>query len=206
MPSVWRFHSTEIAQTLIDEARKYQFDPIFLVAVIQHESKWNPSAKGDVGELGLMQIRPTTAQWLSKRLHLPWGGKLSLYNPEANIRVGAAYLAHLRGNFSSSGRLYLAAYNMGRHAVNQALRQKVVPKDYAAHVMHYYVGIYEELADFAGDLANKGKPATAIAAATPAPVATGITAIANAPQGHAPAAQGTQALPALQIYPAIEQD
>src|SRR6185503_13096392 len=124
-------------------------------AVIQNESKWNPSAKGDVGELGLMQIRPSTGQWFAKRNHLPWAGKLCLYNPEINIRVGAAYLAHLRGSFSSRGRLYLAAYNMGGHAVNRALRMKIMPKEYAARVMHYYIGVYEDLADFASDMAEK---------------------------------------------------
>jgi soluble lytic murein transglycosylase len=227
LPPVWRYRAPKIAQTLIDEARKYQFDPIFLVAVIQNESKWNPSAKGDVGELGLMQIRPTTGQWISRRHNLLWRGKISLYNPEINIRVGSAYLAHLRGKFTSRGRLYLAAYNMGGQAVRQALMRKIFPKDYAEHVMHYYVSIYEDLADFVAEAAEKAHPRPAAPAAmlaqaqpqapsraAPA-VPTGVSAIestapeafASPVQGHAPAAQGpTQAQAPLQLYPATEED
>jgi hypothetical protein len=57
-------------------------------AVTQVESAYNPGAVGGVGEVGLMQIRPTTAAMLGYR------GTLSgLFEPETNIRYGVMYLA-----------------------------------------------------------------------------------------------------------------
>jgi soluble lytic murein transglycosylase-like protein len=57
-------------------------------AVAQVESAYNPRAVGGVGEVGLMQIRPTTAAMLGYR-----GGLNGLFEPETNIRYGVMYLA-----------------------------------------------------------------------------------------------------------------
>ncbi|WP_114184782.1 lytic transglycosylase domain-containing protein [Microvirga aerophila] len=57
-------------------------------AVAQVESAYNPRAVGGVGEVGLMQIRPTTAAMLGYR-----GTLNGLFEPETNIRYGVMYLA-----------------------------------------------------------------------------------------------------------------
>jgi soluble lytic murein transglycosylase-like protein len=57
-------------------------------AVVRIESGYNPSAVGGVGEIGLMQVRPTTAAMLGFK-----GSHAELAEPEANIRYGVAYLA-----------------------------------------------------------------------------------------------------------------
>ncbi len=57
-------------------------------AVAQVESAYNPGAVGGVGEVGLMQIRPTTAAMLGYR-----GALNGLLEPETNIRYGVMYLA-----------------------------------------------------------------------------------------------------------------
>jgi hypothetical protein len=57
-------------------------------AVAQVESAYDPGAVGGVGEVGLMQIRPTTAAMLGYR-----GTLVGLFEPETNIRFGIAYLA-----------------------------------------------------------------------------------------------------------------
>jgi hypothetical protein len=57
-------------------------------AVAQVESAYNPGAIGGVGEVGLMQIRPTTAAMLGYR-----GTLTGLFEPETNIRYGVMYLA-----------------------------------------------------------------------------------------------------------------
>ncbi|MFQ5443881.1 MAG: transglycosylase SLT domain-containing protein, partial [Nitrospinales bacterium] len=45
---------------IIHESKKYDYDPLFLTAVIITESSFNNWAKSRVGAVGLMQIRPTT--------------------------------------------------------------------------------------------------------------------------------------------------
>ena len=57
-------------------------------AVAFIESGYDPKAIGTVGEIGLMQVRPETAAMLGFA-----GNNDDLAVPEANIRVGVAYLA-----------------------------------------------------------------------------------------------------------------
>src|SRR6478609_2975046 len=57
-------------------------------AVMRVESGYNPQARGDVGELGLMQIRPSTADMMGFK-----GTHQALLQPENNIAYGTQYLA-----------------------------------------------------------------------------------------------------------------
>jgi hypothetical protein len=57
-------------------------------AVAQVESAYNPNAVGTVGEVGLMQVRPTTAAMLGHS-----GTVAELHEPRTNIQYGVRYLA-----------------------------------------------------------------------------------------------------------------
>ncbi|TVR06156.1 MAG: lytic transglycosylase domain-containing protein, partial [Salinarimonadaceae bacterium] len=57
-------------------------------AVAHVESAYDSSAVGGVGEIGLMQLRPTTAAMLGFT-----GTDEELFDPEINIRYGVLYLA-----------------------------------------------------------------------------------------------------------------
>lgn len=145
LPSKYRKDYKKIAQAIIDESLKHEFDPVFLLSVIQGESSFNPRMHGALDEIGLMQIRPGTAEWISKKAGLTWKGKDSLYDPVTNIRIGAVFLAHLREQFDSHAQLYLAAYNMGARNVASARERDVWPKDYPIHVMKLYVEFYSDI-------------------------------------------------------------
>jgi soluble lytic murein transglycosylase len=145
LPKASRKQYKKVAQAIIDAATKYEFDPVFLLSVIQGESSFNPKMRGKLDEIGLMQIRPATAEWISKMYGMPWKGPKSLFDPVTNIRIGAAFLAHLREQFDSHAQLYLAAYNMGARNVHRAQEQDIWPKDYPIHVMKLYVEFYSEL-------------------------------------------------------------
>jgi soluble lytic murein transglycosylase len=143
LPESYKKDYKTIAQTIIDESVKYEFDPIFVMSVIMNESTFRPTQIGSFGEIGLMQIRPNTAKWISKITNVTYKGKNSLKNPIENIKLGTAYLSYLRGKFDSHARLYLAAYNMGQTNVNEALERHIWPKDYAIHVMNHYISYYK---------------------------------------------------------------
>ncbi len=57
-------------------------------AVVRVESSWNPRETGDVGEVGLMQIKHNTARLLGFA-----GSRAELYDPKTNVRWGMKYLA-----------------------------------------------------------------------------------------------------------------
>lgn len=56
-------------------------------AVVSVESAYNPRAVGGVGEIGLMQVLPSTARMLGFSEPLP-----KLFDPETNIKYGVRYL------------------------------------------------------------------------------------------------------------------
>jgi hypothetical protein len=57
-------------------------------AVMRVESGYDPQARGDVGEVGLMQILPSTADMMGFK-----GTRKALAKPETNIAYGTQYLA-----------------------------------------------------------------------------------------------------------------
>lgn len=73
---------------VVREARRHGLPSEIADAVVHVESGYRPGAVGTVGELGLMQVRPSTATMLGHR-----GPATALLDPETNIRFGVAYLA-----------------------------------------------------------------------------------------------------------------
>lgn len=80
-----------------------------LVAVAQVESRFEPSARSEVGATGLMQVMPSTAESL----------QLTVDQPDSNVLAGARFLRNMLDRFRSSD-LALAAYNAGPTAVERA--------------------------------------------------------------------------------------
>lgn len=69
------------------EAQRQGLPPALADAVAYVESGYNPGVVGSVGELGLMQVRPSTAAMLGYT-----GPIAGLSDPETNIRFGVTYL------------------------------------------------------------------------------------------------------------------
>jgi soluble lytic murein transglycosylase len=105
-------------------ASQDHLDAALLAAVIESESKFNPTARSDAGAVGLMQLTPATAKGIAQYT----GGsrfRLSdLTNPDINIRYGAWYLGHLMNKYRNE-RLALAAYNAGQENVDSWQRAHV---------------------------------------------------------------------------------
>ncbi len=81
------------------------------LAVVQVESNFNPRARGQAGEVGLMQIKPATARIIGYT-----GSIKALYDPDTNLTWGMKYLAeaHRRGGGSVCGTIL--KYNGGHYA------------------------------------------------------------------------------------------
>ena len=145
LPKKWKSKAQTLAQTLCNDSKRYALDPLFVLAMIENESRFNPIIVGSIGEIGLMQIRPTTATWIAKKFKIPHAGEHALYNPAHNIRLGTAFLSHLRTQFDSHSRLYLSAYNMGASSVRRLVESETWPRLYVNRVMKFYVGYYKDL-------------------------------------------------------------
>jgi soluble lytic murein transglycosylase-like protein len=69
-------------------AERAGLPPEIADAVVRTESAYNPNVTGAVGEIGLMQVRPSTARLLGFT-----GSLEELREPHNNIALGVAYLA-----------------------------------------------------------------------------------------------------------------
>lgn len=128
---------SRVPEVILEESRKYGFDPLFLTAVIVAESSFYNWAKSRRGALGLMQIRPRTARALASEKEMVWKGKLTLYDPIQNISLGAYYLNKLIERFGDLS-LALEAYNHGPSQLNRYLRKGKRPHRYSRKVLSLY--------------------------------------------------------------------
>ena len=89
-------------------APNYGLDTSFVSAVIAAESGFNSNAVSPKSAMGLMQLRPETAERF---------GVQHPFDPAENIRGGVTYLKFLLERFRGDVHLALAAYNAGEAAV-----------------------------------------------------------------------------------------
>lgn len=111
-------------------ARTYRMEPAWVAAMIETESSCRPEARSRAGALGLMQLMPGSGARDAYRL--VYGrdaapGAALLRDPQANIRLGVAYLSGLHQHFlnigSAEARLLLAvaSYNCGTDLFDRQL-------------------------------------------------------------------------------------
>lgn len=98
----------------VDRAAKdYNLDPALIYAVIRTESGFDSSAKSNVGALGVMQVMPSSFEWLmEKRGTSGQYTEEDLLNPEICIDYGC-YLLKLFYDTYEDERCAIAAYNAG---------------------------------------------------------------------------------------------
>jgi len=89
-------------------AQHYRIPVALVEAVVERESNWRSCAISPKGAVGLMQLMPSTAQYL--RVH-------DRCNIDQNISGGVRHLAWLVQRFGGDFRLALAAYYAGEDIV-----------------------------------------------------------------------------------------
>ncbi|MDY6084399.1 MAG: lytic transglycosylase domain-containing protein [Dialister sp.] len=98
----------------------YDVKPSLVEAVMLTESKFDEKAVSHVGAVGMMQLMPDTAEWISNESGLPAS---ELENPEQNIPLGIWYIRFLLDKYEQNEVLALAAYNAGRGNVDEWMRE-----------------------------------------------------------------------------------
>ncbi len=104
-------------------ATRYGVDPFLVAAVIKTESGFDTRAQSHAGAVGLMQLMPATAEWITSRPDWKGAVRPDLRRPQDNIDLGTYYLAYLLHRFEGDRASALAAYNAGTGTVARWLRQ-----------------------------------------------------------------------------------
>jgi soluble lytic murein transglycosylase-like protein len=93
----------------------YGVDASLSRALAWQESGYQPSVVSSVGAEGVMQLLPTTWDFVET---IVIGQKIP-HTTDGNVRVGVAYLRHLLREFGGDERLALGAWYQGAAAVRK---------------------------------------------------------------------------------------
>ncbi len=107
------------------DAKKYNADPVLVLAIMREESRFNPRAKSAAAARGLLQFIITTARDIGRDVGMVDVQPEDLYDPRVIIRLGAKYVAELSEQLGGDRYKTAAAYNAGPKQV--ALWSRLAP-------------------------------------------------------------------------------
>lgn len=115
------------ARTIWRESQSRKVDYRLVLALIEVESSFRHDAVSRDGSRGLMQLKPATAQEISRETDMSYKGSSDLFIPKKNIRIGVYFLSKLIEEFKNV-RTALYAYNVGpNRAKSRMARVKKEP-------------------------------------------------------------------------------
>lgn len=117
------FHPLPYRAEIGAAAAAQGLDPFFIAAVIRTESSFRENAVSPEGARGLMQLLPSTAEWIAAQNGENDFHPDKLFEPRYNITAGTRYLADLLRQFEGNEVAALAAYNGGRGRVQRWLEE-----------------------------------------------------------------------------------
>jgi len=94
-------------------------DPLLVAAVMREESSYDPDTISRTGAVGLMQVMPSTAEFIARASGMGHLTAEALLDPETNISLGAWYLAYLWRKTRGDPVETIAGYNAGLNSVLQ---------------------------------------------------------------------------------------
>lgn len=100
------------------QAAQKGIDPALIAAVIYEESKFRDQTS-HAGARGLMQITPSTAEFIARDSGGTRFTQADLATPQVNISYGAYYLRYLLRRYGGDEALAVAAYNAGETNVSR---------------------------------------------------------------------------------------
>ena len=109
-------------------AQELGVDPAWVYGLIRQESRFITNAKSAVGAGGLMQLMPTTAQWVANRLKIPYHASM-VNEVGMNVRLGTYYIGHVFQQLGNQPVLATAGYNAGPSRARQWQASTPLPVD-----------------------------------------------------------------------------
>lgn len=132
-----------LTNVIYSEARKYHYNPLFLVSIILTESTFKKYEVSPKGAAGLMQLMPSTGAHVAPKTGVPWQGTPTLMEPESNIKLGAYYLFAQILKYKDIKKA-LVAYNMGETRLRGYMREhRQLPRQYYEKVLETYKKLKE---------------------------------------------------------------
>lgn len=133
---------------VMTNTRQLDLDEAWVYGLVRQESRFSAEARSSAGAMGLMQLMPSTAKQVARRMGLPGFDRQSVHAVDTNVSLGTYYLRQLLDGLNNHPVLAAAAYNAGSSRarewrVNQPLEgavyAEIIPftetRDYVRKVM-----------------------------------------------------------------------
>lgn len=106
---------------------KYGLEPAYILAVMDHETNFDPKVVSTAGARGLMQVMPDT--FADAQKWIAGDGEhtdsySNIFDPEVNVRAATRYLKQIKDVILKGANIktQAAAFNLGPYAVQSYLR------------------------------------------------------------------------------------
>jgi soluble lytic murein transglycosylase len=141
--------SSERMHTVVDLAQRYPMpyaelmtatsaplgmDPAWIYGLIRQESRFMEDIRSNAGAIGLMQLMPTTARYVARRIGFENYRNDRIADVGVNLRLGTEYLKMVLDDQDGQALLASAAYNAGPHRVRKWRAALARPLDGAIFV------------------------------------------------------------------------
>lgn len=104
---------TPYREVVSNYARALDLDEAWVYGLVRQESRFVPDARSSAGAQGLMQLMPSTAKQVARRLGLPGFQRHHVISVDTNINLGTYHLRQLMDDLGNQAVLASAGYNAG---------------------------------------------------------------------------------------------
>jgi soluble lytic murein transglycosylase len=126
-PRIWRLaYPIAYPDATLVHAATFGIEPALVWAVMRQESAFSPVAVSSSNAQGLMQVIPSTWDWLAELQREPPGDP---FDPDTNVRYGTYYLRWLLNYFGGDLELAVASYNRGQGYIRRLFEGDLVASD-----------------------------------------------------------------------------
>ncbi len=106
-------YPTPYREVVQDYASQLDLDEAWVYGLVRQESRFVHTARSTAGASGLMQLMPSTARWVAKRLGMHGHHSTLTAEAESNIVLGTYYLRQMMDSLDNQMVLASAGYNAG---------------------------------------------------------------------------------------------
>ena len=106
-------YPTYYRDVLSKQAQIRKLDEPLVFGLVRQESRFLANARSPAGAAGLMQLLPSTARWVARKIGMKGFHPSRVNRPDVNAALGAFYLKYMLDGFNGNPVLAAAAYNAG---------------------------------------------------------------------------------------------
>jgi len=117
-----------VANTIWRESQDRNVDYRLVLALMEVESGYRSHVISPDGSRGIMQLKPATARAIAREADLSYKGRVDLFDPRTNIRIGVYFLSQLLDEFKTV-RKALYAYNVGPNRAKRSIAKLPIHRD-----------------------------------------------------------------------------